>query len=308
VLSQYGDWRWVFGINVPIGVAVLALVGLVLPGGQRQRAARLDLVGIGGVTLGLAAVVYGLTEAPEIGADPLRAVLPLVLGAGLLAVVFRRERRLTDPLLPAELLAVREVRGANLVAAAVTASTTPAMYLAVLYLQNIVGLPPGQAALYFPVLNLAVIVGSFLGPKLIALFAARLTAAGGFLLIVAGCVVLTALPAVGLPTALLLTAFASMGVGLGLASTASTTVGTDAAPASHRGTVSGLLNAAAQIGTALGLALVVPMVAATTAAGPPDPAGMRYGFAAAGVIAAAGLAVSTLLGARRKATTRAGAD
>jgi MFS family permease len=308
VLSQYGDWRWVFGINVPIGLVVLPLVGLVLPRGPRQRSARLDLVGIGGVTLGLAAVVYGLTEVPEIAADPVRAVLPLVLGAGLLAVVLHRERRLADPLLPADLFAVREVRGANLVAAAVTASTTPAMYLAVLYLQNVVGLPAGQAALYFPVLNLAVIVGSFLGPKLIALFAARWTAAGGFGLIIVGCVVLTTLPAVGLASARLLTAFAAMGVGLGLASTASTTVGTNAAPASHRGTVFGLLNAAAQIGTALGLALVVPMVAAATAAGPPDLTGMRYGFAAAGVIAAAGLAVSTLLGARRKATTRAGAD
>ncbi|MGZ8750502.1 MAG: hypothetical protein ACXWYP_06430, partial [Pseudonocardia sp.] len=157
--------------------------------GARQRAARLDVIGAAGVTVGLASIVYGLTEAPAITAHPVRTLLPLLLGTGLLAVVLRRERRLPDPLLPADLLAVRAVRGANLTAAAVTASTSPAMYLAVLYVQNVLHLPPGRAAVYFPVLNLTVIVGSLLGPRLLAVLTARWTAAGGFALIAAGCAV-----------------------------------------------------------------------------------------------------------------------
>lgn len=290
LLTEYADWRWVFGINVPVGLAVLPLVTAVLPRVPGQRGARLDVVGATGVTLGLAAVVYGLTEAPVITAHPLRVLLPLLLGAGLLVVVLRRERRLPDPLLPTDLLAVRAVRGANLTAAAVTASTSPAMYLAVLYVQNVLHLPPGRAAVYFPVLNLTVIVGSLLGPRLLVR-SARGTAAGGFALITAGCVVLTTLPAAGLPTGRLLTAFALMGVGLGLASTASTAVGTEAAPAAHGGVSSGLLNATAQIGTALGLALVAPLAALGSA----GPTGMRWGFATAGVIAVLGLAGSWLL-------------
>ena len=195
LLTEYADWRWVFGINVPVGLAVLPLVTAVLPRVPRQRAARLDVVGAAGVTLGLASIVYGLTEAPAITAHPVRTLLPLLLGAGLLVVVLRRERRLPDPLLPADLLAVRAVRGANLTAAAVTASTSPAMYLAVLYVQNVLHLPPGRAAVYFPVLNLTVIVGSLLGPRLLAVLTARWTAAGGFALIAGGCLVLTTLPA-----------------------------------------------------------------------------------------------------------------
>ena len=198
VVTQYGDWRWVFGINVPIGLAVLPLVAAVLPRVQRQRSGRLDAVDSCGITLGLAAIVYGATEAPAIAADPTRVLGPLLLGAAVLVAVFRRARRRSDPLLPADLLAVRVVRGANLV--------------------------------------------------------------GGL-----------------------------MGTGLGLASTASTAAGTDAAPAPHRGVASGLLNATAQIGTALGLALAVA----------PSSTSMRWGFATAGLIAVLGLAACRLLPADR---------
>ena len=96
-----------------------------------------------------------------------------------------------------------------------------------------------------------------------------------------------------MPTGRLLTAFGPMGTGLGLASTASTAAGTDAAP-SHRGVASGLLNATAQIGTALGLALVVPVVAVA-----PSSTSMRWGFATAGLIAVLGLAACRLLPADR---------
>ena len=90
-----------------------------------------------------------------------------------------------------------------------------------------------------------------------------------------------------------------MGVGLGLASTASTAVGTEAAPAAHRGVAAGLLNATAQIGTALGLALVAPLAAAWVGAAARGRGGMRWGFVAAGLIAVLGLAGSRLLPTRR---------
>jgi MFS family permease len=230
--------------------------------------------------------VFGINVPVGLVVLPLvTAVLPRVPGRP-----GPRLRHLTDPLLPAGLIGVRAVRGANLTAAAVTASTSPAMYLAVLYVQNVLHLPPGRAAGYFPVLNLTVIVGSLLGPRLVGR-SARWTAAGGFALIACGCLVLTALPATGLPAGRLLTAFALMGVGLGLASTASTAAGTEAAPAAHRGVSAGLLNATAQIGTALGLALVAPLAALD----PDGLGGLRWGFAAAGLIAVLGLASSRLL-------------
>ena len=89
-----------------------------------------------------------------------------------------------------------------------------------------------------------------------------------------------------------------MGIGLAIASVASTTVGTTVAVPSERGLMSGLLNSAAQIGTALGLAVIIPLAARPES----DPEvmlnGMRWGFLGAGVIAVLGLAAGLLLPAR----------
>ena len=156
-----------------------------------------------------------------------------------------------------------------------------------LYVQDVLDISPGRAAWYFPALNLAVIAGSLLGPRLIGRFGARWSAVAGFGLIAASTVILTSVPSHGLPSVRLLTSFAVMGVGLAIASVASTTVGTTAAAPSERGLVSGLLNSAAQIGTALGLAVIIPLAARPGS----DPevmlSGLRWGFIGAGLIAGA---------------------
>jgi MFS family permease len=298
LLTEYADWRWVFFVNVPVGLLVLPLIALVLPRPAGHRPEQLDAVGAVGVTLGLALVVYGLTGAAEIASRPLFAVVPFLAGTGVLAGVLGHERRVANPLLPPGLLRGRALRGANLAALLVTASTTPAMFLAVLYVQDLLDIPPGRAAWYFPALNLAVIGGSLLGPRLIGRFGSRGSALAGFGLVAVAALILTTLPSHGLPSVRLLTSFAVMGVGLAMASVASTTVGTTAAAPSERGLVSGLLNSAAQIGTALGLAVIIPLAAHPGS--DPDAMlnGMRWGFLGAGVIAGLGLVAGLLLPGR----------
>ena len=298
LLTEYADWRWVFFVNVPVGVLVLPLIALVLPRTRGRRPEQLDAVGAVGVTLGLGLVVYGLTGAAELASRPLLVVLPVLAGMGVLAGVLWHERRVANPLLPLDLLRGRAARGANLAALLVTASTTPAMFLAVLYVQDLLDIPPGRAAWYFPALNLAVIAGSLLGPRLIGWFGSRWSAVAGFGCIAAGAVILTTLPSQGIPSARLLISFSVMGIGLAIASVASTTVGTTVAAPSERGLVSGLLNSAAQIGTALGLAVIIPLASRPES----DPEamlnGMRWGFLGAGLIAVLGLAAGLLLPGR----------
>jgi MFS family permease len=294
LLTEYADWRWVFFVNVPVGLIVLPLIAAALPRTE-GRSEQLDAVGAVGVTLGLGLVVYGLTATTELASRPLLVAGPLLAGTGVLVGVLWHERRVVNPLLPADLLRGRPVAGANLVAMAVTASTTPAMFLAVLYLQDVLRISPGRAAWYFPALNLAVIAGSLVGPRLIGRFGPRRSASAGFGLIAAGGAILITVPSSGLPGVRLLTSFALMGIGLAIASVASTTVGTTVAAPSDRGLVSGLLNSAAQIGTALGLAVIVPLTARPGS----DPgvmlSGMRWGFLGACVIAGLGLAAGRLL-------------
>ncbi len=295
LLTDSLGWRWVFLVNIPIGLVALPLIALVLPRQQARPGARLDAIGAVGVTLGLGLIVYGLAGVTEIAAAPLLVVLPLLTGVAIMIGVVRHERRATDPLLPLGLLGTPEMRGANLLAASITASTTPAMFLAVLYVQNVLGLSPGRAALYFPALNITVIAGSLTGPRLLTRLGPRSAAIAGLGLVTAGALILTTLPSHGVPTSRLLTSFALMGFGLGIASVASTTVGTGAAPPTERGVASGFLNSAAQIGTAVGLAVIVPLTSAD-AEGPGQLLdGMRPGFIGAALIAVLGMAAAWML-------------
>ena len=295
LLTEYAGWRWVFLINVPIGVAGLSVVALVLPRVAPETARRLDLLGAIGLTAGLSLVVYGLSEAAAEAPDLWLVGTPLLLGTVILAGTLAYERRATEPLLPRGLLRPPAVRGANLLAAAITASTSPAMFLAVLYVQEVLALSPGRAAWLFPALNLTVIAGSLTGPTLIGRLGPRRTATGGLVLIGAGSLLLTTVPPTGLPVLRLLVAFALMGLGLGVASVASTAVGTAAVDPADRGVSGGVLNSAAQLGTALGLAVLIPL--ATRAGSGPDGIyhGLWLGWVGAAAIAALGIGAAVRL-------------
>jgi MFS family permease len=109
------------------------------------------------------------------------------------------------------------------------------MYISVLYVQDVLGVPAGRASLLFPAVNLAVIAGSLLGPRLLVRLGGRRTLLVGFIGIAMGITLLMVLPARGLPVFQLLAAFTLIGAGLGAASVASTQTGTDAADPAYRG-------------------------------------------------------------------------
>jgi MFS family permease len=172
------------------------------------------------------------------------------------------------------------------------------MFLAILYVQQVLQFSPARASVLFPAFSLAVVCGSLSAPRLLRRVGARRTLVTGFLGIGAGALVLVALsPANAIVQ--LLAAFTSMGVGLGVASVASTHTGTEAAEPDRQGVASGLLNSAAQIGTAIGLAVVTPLA---LSGGSASLDGYRIGFLASGAIVAFGT-LASLLTPRRAATT-----
>ena len=300
LITEYAGWRWVFAVNVPLGLAAVMIAPRVLPADQRRtRASGLDLGGALTATAGLALLVYGLTSAGVRGPSRLSSWLPLMLAAVTFVAFVRHEGRTTNPLVPLGLLRSRPVAGANLTALAITASTTPAMYLSVLYVQDVLGVAAGRASLLFPAVNIAVIAGSLAGPRALGRLGARRTALAGFTGIAIGITMLITLPAGGLPVAQLLSAFGLVGAGLGIASVASTQTGTDAANPAYRGVASGVLNSAAQVGTAIGVALLVPLAAAT---GSSAMTSYRIGFLGACAIALGGAISSFLLPARMRRT------
>jgi MFS family permease len=284
VLTEQAGWPWVFLVNVPIGVVAIALTPALVPettaGGAGRR---LDLAGATTITLALALLVFGLTRAQADGPGAPVAIGGVVAGLALLALFARIEKRAPDPLLPAALLRADGLAGANVAAAAVTGSTSPAMLLCVLELQGARGLSPLHAGAMFAPFNLAVISGSLLGPRVARAVGPGVAMAGGLAGVGAG--VLGLLAAAGRHAAPVwfLPAFVAMGVSLGCASVASTAAGTAAVGEAREGVASALLNTAAQVGAALGIGVLVSLAAV---------AGAGVAFAGAAAVALAGAATA----------------
>jgi EmrB/QacA subfamily drug resistance transporter len=301
VLSGLLDWRWVFLVNVPICAVAVALAVRMLPERREPSPARPDLAGALLATGGLAALVLALTLVPSHGLAARETLGGLAAAVVLLAAFAGVEARAADPLLDRALLRRPGVLGPNLVAAVLTATTTPPMFLCILHAQQVLGLDPAAAGLLFPPFNVAVVAGSLAGPRIAAAVGERLAMAGGLSGVAAGGIALLAIApgAAALPS--LLGGFVLLGAGLGVASVASTARGTAALPSADQGLASGLLSTSAQVGTVLGLALIVPVASARTDALGGGPAGEVAGYELGFVLSAAvALAAAALVGLRHR--------
>jgi predicted MFS family arabinose efflux permease len=203
-----------------------------------------------------------------------------------------------DPLVPWDVFRSRQLVGANLVAFLITGVTSPAAVIGTLYLQRVLEYSPTGAGITYMPGSLLVVVGSLVGARLIVRSGARITMVSGLVVITAS-LILMSLISVGGGLGFLVAGIVVSGFGLGCASVASTTAGTSAAGHHDQGLVSGLLNTAAQLGTAIGIALLVTVATARTAAlsgggGEPTPASLVGGYDMAFHVAAALAAIGAV--------------
>jgi MFS family permease len=281
VITQALGWEWIFLVNVPIAVLMQVATPLILAESSDRTAARdLDVLGAATLATGLAALVLGLTRAERDGWTSASTVLALAAAATLLVAFWARERSAPAPLLPLPDLRRPGFTAAWTTAMALTATTTAAMFLALLLQQHVLGYTPSEAGLGSAPFNVAVIAGSATGPAVARLAGPRGAMAGGLVAVAVGAAALAAATeGTGYPQ--LLAAFVLMGTGLGWASVASTAAGTAALGAERRGLAAGLLGTAAQVGTVLGLATFIPLAAAWADAAGSLASG--YAWAQAGV-------------------------
>jgi EmrB/QacA subfamily drug resistance transporter len=304
-LTQDLGWEWVFLITVPMGILGVLLAPLLLPESSDPSAPpKLDAAGATTVTAALTLLVYGLTRAEEIGPASLSALGPLGLSVALIALFFVIEARVRHPLVPLGVFRSRDLVGSGLVALAFQATTNAPLLLCILYLQEVTGLSPAESGFAFVPFNFAVIAGSFLGSRLTSGIGARDAGASGLFTIASGVFLLTRISAEGGYPGILLPGFVLMGLGVGLSAVASTTAGTSALGGEKRGLASGLLNASAEVGYVLGLAMLVPLSAARTdsvardVAHPPDAAlveGFKSAFYAGAALAVRGALIALTL-------------
>jgi EmrB/QacA subfamily drug resistance transporter len=300
LITDFLGWEWIFFLNVPLGAAGIALSYVLLPESRDSSTSpRLDLLGAVTATAGLVLLVLGLTRIEEAGIGSPPTLATLGFAAAFFGAFVFVERRVAHPLVPLGLFRLRELVGAALVAFALTAATAPVSVLVTLYLQNTLGYSASFAGLTGLPFSLCVIAGSVLGGRIAGRMGGRATMSLGLAVVAASALVtagITAESGVGY----VLAGAALSGLGLGCASVASTARGTSAVEEGKRGLASGFMNTSAQVGTAMGLATLLTLAAARTAAlsGGMEPgaealvAGYRFalllasGVASLGVVAA----------------------
>lgn len=294
-LTDWWSWRGIFWVNTPIGLMLAALIAWrITAGPPAQRGARLDVAGAGLLVTAVMVLVAGaaLCEDP---ATRLTGSIGLLVGAGLAAGFVAHQRHASQPLIPPEAVGHRPLRAGTALSFVNTATTSSSGVLLTLHLQQELGATPLQAGLQLLPLSLAVIAGAAAAKPLIFRLAPAPTAGVGLLAVAAGNL---GLAATAQNRIALSVAAALIGLGLGLASVAATGLGTTV-PDRLSGTASGIINTAAQVGTALGVAAFLTLAAVTG----PGPAGTITAWIAIAATAATTAALSYR--ARRQLPTAA---
>lgn len=182
LLTDLLSWRWAFFVNVPVALAVLIVAPTVIKESRPAERPRLDVPGAVSVTLGLLALVLGLTRAGEKGWGSADALVPLAAGAVLLLVFLAVERKVSAPLVPIGVLGKRSVAWGNVAGLIAFLTETSLVFLLTLYLQEVLGFSPLAAGLSFGVLGIGTVVGGSTAPKVIGRIGSRRTLIAGGLL------------------------------------------------------------------------------------------------------------------------------
>lgn len=263
VLTSVLNWRWGFFDYVIIAVLVILLTPvLVAKSHQNSVTTRnLDFIGTISITAGLLLLVYTVGEANEVAASQTLGGMALAL---ILLVIFLViEAYVRTPILPLGIFRSRPLVTANLVALTFLAAFTSLLFIATLYLQNMLGYSPFQAGLVFVPMGIVAIIGSNLAPQLMNRVGVKPTLVLGMLLLTAG-IALTALILIEGTFWNILFPSLLVGIGLSLAFPPMTSTAVVDVQAADQGLASGLITTSQQLGGALGLALVTAVDAACT--------------------------------------------
>jgi EmrB/QacA subfamily drug resistance transporter len=266
VLTSYLGWGWIFFINVPVGVAAIALAPFLLQESRADLAHRhFDLAGATSVTGGLMLLVYGLTRASSDGwTSPV--TLGLLAGAAALIAAFVViESRSRSPLLPLRIFRLRALSGANVTMALVGAVTFSEFFVLTLYVQDVLHYSAVQSGVAFVAFALSVVVASNVAQVVVARVGIRATLMTGLALATISLGLLTQVPVDGHYFWDLFPAFVLGGTGLGLSFVPVTIASLAGVERSDAGVASGLVNTSRQIGGAIGLAAISTIAASVAA-------------------------------------------
>jgi EmrB/QacA subfamily drug resistance transporter len=297
VLTEWLDWPWVFYINVPIGIAVLAVTPRLLPRTERVPG-RIDVLGGLTITAALTLGVLAIVRAPEIGWASSETLTSAVIAGALLLGFIAMQARRSDPLVPLGIFRVPGLAVSNVVMALLGAAWVPMWFFLNLYLQQVLDFGPfaaGASLLPMTILMMVLMVG--VTGRLVGRSAPKPVLVSGLAVLSVGLGILTSVSADGSFVGDVLAGSLVAAVGMSLAYIPAMMSALAGASPANAGLASGIVNSTYQVGSALGLAV---MTAVATSAGADqlgDPGALTDGYAAAFAGAAAIAAVAAIVAA-----------
>jgi len=266
VLTEAISWHWIFFINLPVGLLTafftMRLVDAHEGIGFGEGA---DIPGAVLITAALMLGTYTILEVTEVGWG---ATQTLVLGAvslALGAVFVWRQARIANPLMPLRLFRSRNVSGANAAQALLVAGMFSMFFLGALYMQRILGYDPLEVGLAF--LPATIVMGTLslgFSEKLIMRFGPRQTLLPGLVMIGLGLLLFARTPVDGSYVADILPPMLIVGIGIGTSFPSLMTLAMSGATPQDAGLASGVVNTAAQVGGAIGLAVLATLASERT--------------------------------------------
>jgi EmrB/QacA subfamily drug resistance transporter len=299
-------WEWIFFINIPLGLAALALSPVLLRDSRAALTRRsYDPAGALTVTGALVLLVYAAVEAPDVGWGDVRTILLFAGSAVLLSGFALIESRHRAPLVPLRILRSRTLVGANLVMLLVGAVAVGMPFVLTLYGQQVLGYSAVEFGVGSVVLAVGAAVGAIAAQGAVLKVGVRPLAATGMALMGTGSLLLTQVSVGGSYFADIFLGLLVFGPGVGLAFVSATVAALGGVAEHESGLASGLSNTALQIGGALGVAIVTTVAVSRSddllaANGGANPLvvlneGFQSAFLAVVVLAAIGVAVALLL-------------
>jgi EmrB/QacA subfamily drug resistance transporter len=263
LLTSWISWRWSLFINVPIGAVLVALAPAYLPETERQRG-EFDIGGAATSTLGMSALVYGLVRAAETSWGDAVALGSFAVAALMLAAFVRIERRARQPITPLRLFASRERVAAYGARLLMVGAMFGMFFYLTQFLQGAEGYSALKAGLAFLPVTLTIFAMVKVVPRLLGRIGAERTLVGGLVLALAGLLWLSRITTttdywLGIALPMLL-----IGGGMGLAFTPLTQAAIAGVEDRDAGAASGLVNVFQQLGSTLGIGLLVTVFAAAS--------------------------------------------
>jgi EmrB/QacA subfamily drug resistance transporter len=303
IFTESLSWQWIFFINVPVGLAAMALTPLLLRESRGSGARRFDVLGAILVTGGLATTVFAITQANGYGWSSAKTIGLFAAAAALLVSFVLVELRSEDALMSFSIFRIKTVAGANIAGFILGTAVVSMFLMLTLYMQQVLHFSPIKTGVAYLAVAVSVIVWSAVASPLVTKVGVKPVLVAGMSVLTIGLVYFTQVSPEGSYVSDLLPGFLVIGLGIGFSYVPVSIAALAGVEAKDAGLASGLFNTSQQIGGALGIAILSSVaVAHTTAAaanGSSHADALTTGFHAAfwigAAFAAAGAVASVVL-------------